>query len=78
MSDTTYTPPRVWKWEPGNGGKFANINRPVAGATHEKPLPVGKHPLQLYSLATPNGVKVTVMLEELLEKASLPPSMMLT
>ena len=68
MSDTTYTPPRVWKWEPGNGGKFANINRPVAGATHEKALPVGKHPLQLYSLATPNGVKVTVMLEELLEK----------
>ncbi|HBM29448.1 MAG TPA: glutathione-dependent disulfide-bond oxidoreductase, partial [Halomonas sp.] len=68
MSDTTYTPPRVWKWEPGNGGKFANINRPVAGATHEQPLPVGKHPLQLYSLATPNGVKVTVMLEELLEK----------
>ena len=69
MSDnTTYTPPRVWKWEPGNGGKFANINRPVAGATHEKVLPVGKHPLQLYSLATPNGVKVTVMLEELLEQ----------
>ncbi len=68
MTDTTYTPPSVWKWEPGNGGKFANINRPVAGATHDKALPVGKHPLQLYSLATPNGVKVTVMLEELLEK----------
>ena len=68
MSDPTYTPPKVWQWEPGNGGKFANINRPVAGATHDKHLPVGKHPLQLYSLATPNGVKVTVMLEELLEK----------
>ena len=66
MTDTTYTPPSVWKWEPGNGGKLANINRPVAGATHDKALPVGKHPLQLYSLATPNGVKVTVMLEELL------------
>ncbi len=61
-----YTPPKVWKWAPGNGGKFANINRPIAGATHEKELPVGKHPLQLYSLATPNGVKVTIMLEELL------------
>jgi GST-like protein len=61
-----YTPPKVWVWEKGNGGQFANINRPVAGATHEKELPVGKHPLQLYSLATPNGVKVTVMLEELL------------
>lgn len=68
MSDNTYTPPSVWKWEPGNGGKFANINRPIAGPTHDKALPVGKHPLQLYSLATPNGVKVTVMLEELLEK----------
>lgn len=65
MSDS-YTPPRVWKWEPGNGGKFASINRPIAGPTHDKDLPVGKHPLQLYSLATPNGVKVTVMLEELL------------
>ena len=62
-----YTPPAVWEWEPGNGGKFANINRPIAGATHDKDLSVGKHPLQLYSLATPNGVKVTVMLEELLE-----------
>ena len=61
-----YTPPKVWKWASGNGGKFANINRPIAGATHEKELPVGKHPLQLYSLATPNGVKVTIMLEELL------------
>ncbi|WP_101675551.1 glutathione-dependent disulfide-bond oxidoreductase [Alloalcanivorax mobilis] len=66
MTDDTYTPPTVWKWEPGNGGKFANINRPIAGATHDKDLPVGKHPLQVYSLATPNGVKVTVMLEELL------------
>lgn len=61
-----YTPPEIWKWEPGNGGKFANINRPTSGPTHDKELPVGKHPLQLYSLATPNGVKVTVMLEELL------------
>ena len=62
----TYTPPRVWKWDAESGGRFANINRPIAGATHEKELPVGEHPLQLYSLATPNGVKVTVMLEELL------------
>lgn len=61
-----YTPPKVWKWDSENGGAFANINRPIAGATHEKELPIGKHPLQLYSLATPNGVKVTVMLEELL------------
>ncbi|RTE86737.1 MULTISPECIES: glutathione-dependent disulfide-bond oxidoreductase [Gammaproteobacteria] len=61
-----YTPPKVWKWDPKNGGKFANINRPIAGATHDKDLPVGKHPLQLYSLATPNGVKVTILLEELL------------
>ena len=61
-----YTPPTVWTWDQANGGKFANINRPISGATHEKDLPVGKHPLQLYSLATPNGVKVTVMLEELL------------
>ncbi len=67
MSDSTeYTPPSVWKWNTENGGKFANINRPTAGATHDKELPIGKHPLQLYSLATPNGVKVTVMLEELL------------
>lgn len=68
MSDDTYTPPRVWKWDKESGGKFANINRPIAGLTHDKALSVGKHPLQLYSLATPNGVKVTVMLEELLEK----------
>jgi GST-like protein len=61
-----YTPPKVWTWEKANGGTFANINRPVAGATHEKELPVGRHPFQLYSLATPNGVKVTVMFEELL------------
>jgi len=61
-----YTPPKVWKWESESGGAFASINRPIAGPTHEKTLPVGKHPLQLYSLATPNGVKVTVMLEELL------------
>ena len=65
MNDT-YTPPKVWKWEGQDGGAFTNINRPVAGATHEKVLPVGEHPLQLYSLGTPNGVKVTVMLEELL------------
>ncbi len=64
--DTTYTPPDVWKWESESGGNWASINRPIAGATHEKELPVGKHPLQLYSLATPNGVKVTIMLEELL------------
>ncbi len=63
---TEYTPPRVWAWDQQSGGKFAHINRPVAGATHDKDLPVGRHPLQLYSLATPNGVKVTVMLEELL------------
>lgn len=61
-----YTPPKVWTWDKANGGQFANINRPIAGATHEAVLPRGKHPLQLYSLATPNGVKVTVMLEELL------------
>jgi GST-like protein len=67
MSDlNTYTPPTVWTFDSENGGKFANINRPVAGSTHEQVLPRGKHPLQLYSLATPNGVKVTVMLEELL------------
>jgi GST-like protein len=67
MTDPTpYTPPKVWTWDKANGGQFANINRPVAGPTHDKELPVGKHPLQLYSLATPNGVKVTVMLEELL------------
>ena len=67
MTDSTdYIPPKIWTWEKGNGGRFANINRPIAGPTHEKILPIGKHPLQLYSLATPNGVKVTVMLEELL------------
>lgn len=64
--DSPYTPPKVWKWESENGGAFAKINRPTAGSTHEQPLPRGQHPLQLYSLATPNGVKVTVMLEELL------------
>ncbi len=67
MSDpSAYTPPTVWVWNQPNGGRFANINRPIAGPTHDKELPVGRHPLQLYSLATPNGVKVTVMLEELL------------
>jgi GST-like protein len=67
MADTIdYTPPKVWSWKHGHGGAFANINRPIAGATHEKALPVGKHPLQLYSLGTPNGQKVTIMLEELL------------
>lgn len=67
MSDNQYQPPKVWTWEPDNSGSpFANINRPVSGATHEKDLPVGKHPLQLYSLGTPNGQKVTIMLEELL------------
>jgi GST-like protein len=67
MTDTlAYIPPKVWTWNKMNGGQFANINRPVAGPTHEKELPIGRHPLQLYSLATPNGVKVTVLLEELL------------
>jgi GST-like protein len=67
MNDVAaYTPPKVWTWNKENGGRFANINRPIAGPTHDKDLPVGRHPLQLYSLATPNGVKVTVMLEELL------------
>ncbi|MDB5479794.1 MAG: glutathione-dependent disulfide-bond oxidoreductase [Caulobacteraceae bacterium] len=67
MTDAAeYTPPKVWTWNKENGGRFASINRPIAGPTHEKELPVGRHPLQLYSLATPNGVKVTVMLEELL------------
>ena len=66
MSDSQeYTPPKVWKWENQDGGRFTNINRPIAGPTHDKALPVGKHPLQLHSLATPNGVKVTIMLEEL-------------
>jgi len=67
MTDSTpYTPPKVWTWAKENGGKFASINRPISGATHDKELPVGRHPLQLYSMATPNGVKVTLMLEELL------------
>lgn len=67
MTDaTSYVPPKVWVWNRDNGGRFASINRPISGATHEKALPVGKHPLQLYSLGTPNGIKVTVMLEELL------------
>jgi GST-like protein len=65
MTDS-YTPPRVWTWNKASGGRFANINRPIAGATHDKELPVGRHPFQLYSLGTPNGVKVTVMFEELL------------
>ncbi len=64
---STFTPPKVWKWDSESGGKFSNINRPIAGETHQKALPVGAHPLQLYSLGTPNGVKVTIMLEELLE-----------
>jgi GST-like protein len=64
MSD--YQPPKVWTWDKANGGRFANINRPIAGPTHDKELPIGKHPLQLYSLATPNGQKVTILLEELL------------
>ena len=66
MTDAPYTPPKVWTWNKENGGKFASINRPTAGPTHEKALPVGKHPLQLYSLATPNGQKAAIMLEELL------------
>ena len=68
MADNTYTPPKVWTWDQESGGRFAKINRPIAGPTHDKELPVGKHPMQLYSLATPNGVKATVMLEELLAK----------
>ncbi|PCI58276.1 MAG: glutathione-dependent disulfide-bond oxidoreductase [Gammaproteobacteria bacterium] len=66
MADPTYVPEKVWQWNNENGGKFASINRPTAGATHQQELPVGKHPLQLYSLATPNGVKMTILLEELL------------
>jgi GST-like protein len=68
MADPTYTPPKIWTWDTESGGRFANINRPIAGPKSDKDLPVGKHPLQLYSLATPNGVKVTMMLEELLVK----------
>ena len=67
MSDQAYVPPEIWTWEQGSGGKFANINRPIAGATFEGALPVGRHDLQLYSLATPNGAKVTILLEELIE-----------
>jgi GST-like protein len=68
MTDNSdYTPPKVWSWDKASGGQFANINRPISGPTHDKELPVGKHPLQLYSLGTPNGVKVTIMLEELLQ-----------
>lgn len=67
MSEQSYQPPKIWQWDKANGGKFANINRPTAGSTFDKELPVGKHPFQLYSLATPNGVKVTVLFEELLE-----------
>ena len=66
MAELDYTPPKIWTWNKPSGGQFANINRPVAGPTHEKTLPVGRHPLQLYSLGTPNGVKVTILLEELL------------
>ena len=68
MSTTDYTPPPVWTWNKANGGRFANINRPIAGPTHDKELPVGRHPFQLYSLGTPNGQKVTIMFEELLAK----------
>ncbi|TWX67888.1 glutathione-dependent disulfide-bond oxidoreductase [Colwellia demingiae] len=66
MSESTYVPPKIWQWKTESGGQFASINRPIAGATHQADLPVGKHPLQLYSLATPNGVKITILLEELL------------
>jgi GSH-dependent disulfide-bond oxidoreductase len=66
MPESSYVPPKVWTWNKGNGGRFANINRPVSGAIQQKELPVGKHPFQLYSLATPNGVKATIMFEELL------------
>ena len=66
MSDTEYQPPKIWTWDQESGGRFANINRPIAGPTHDKELAIGEHPFQLYSLGTPNGVKVTVMLEELL------------
>ena len=68
MSETAYSPPKVWKWQKENGGPFSATNRPTAGKTHEKELPIGKHPLQLYSLGTPNGIKVTILLEELLAK----------
>ncbi|MEZ4376350.1 MAG: hypothetical protein R3B07_36430 [Polyangiaceae bacterium] len=65
----SYTPPKVWTWDKESGGNFSNINRPIAGPTHDKELPVGEHPFQLYSLATPNGQKVTILFEELLEQA---------
>jgi GST-like protein len=71
MADIPYVPPKVWVWDKANGGAFASTNRPIAGATHDKDLPRGQHPLQLYSLATPNGVKVTIMLEELVEAGLL-------
>lgn len=76
MSDTpslpeSYVPPKIWTWDTESGGRFASINRPISGATKEKELPIGKHPYQLYSLGTPNGVKVTVMLEELLDRKSV-------
>ena len=67
MLENSYTPPKVWTWDQASGGKFASINRPISGATHEQELPKGEHPFQLYSLATPNGVKVTILFEELLE-----------
>ncbi len=74
MNDpVAYVPPKVWFWNKDNGGRFANINRPVAGRTHERALPVGRHPMQLYSLGRPNGVKVTVMLEELLAQEAHQP-----
>ena len=77
MNDSpAYVPPTVWTWNKESGGRFASINRPIAGPTHDKELPVGRHPLQLYSLATPNGVKVTVMLEELLALGHTAPSTM--
>ena len=76
MADAAdYTPPKVWKWDSQDGGKFSKTNRPIAGPTHEKELPIGEHPLQLYSMGTPNGVKVTVMLEELLELGEDEPAM---
>lgn len=69
MSDVPiYVPPKVWMWNKPNGGTFADTNRPIAGSTHETSLPIGRHPLQLYSLGTPNGIKITIMLEELLEQ----------
>ena len=67
-SSSEYVPPKVWVWNKASGGRFANINRPIAGPTHDKELPVGKHPFQLYSLGTPNGQKVTIMFEELLAR----------